>query len=82
MRNCKVQESVPPSVYRGRGAVDEELRVHGVNYLRVADASVFPALPSNPIASIVMAIGIGAGEMINEKFARKEVSMDKQSLSD
>jgi hypothetical protein len=49
------------------GVVDEQLKVIGVDNLRVADSSVFPALPSGPISAICMAIGLGAGELINKE---------------
>jgi choline dehydrogenase len=58
------------------GVVDEELRVHQVDKLRVADASVFPHIPSAPIASIVMAVGLAAGEMIS----RDAVSSSQSDL--
>ena len=50
---------------RGRNAVvDEQLRVHGTEGLRVADASVMPSLPSaNPNAT-VLAIGERAASML------------------
>jgi choline dehydrogenase len=44
--------------------VDAQLRVKGVRGLRIADASVFPAIPSGPIAATVMAVGYGAAELI------------------
>jgi hypothetical protein len=47
------------------GVVDADLKVHGVDKLRVADASVFPHIPSAPIASVVMSVGLAAGELIN-----------------
>ncbi|KAI0091995.1 GMC oxidoreductase [Irpex rosettiformis] len=37
------------------GVVDDELRVHGIEGLRIADASVFPVIPSaHPQAPVVM----------------------------
>ncbi len=46
------------------GVVDARLRVHGISGLRVADASVIPAIPSSPISAICMVIGEIAGELI------------------
>ncbi|XP_046608294.1 glucose dehydrogenase [FAD, quinone]-like [Neodiprion virginianus] len=38
-----------------RAVVDPELRVHGVENIRVADASIFPIVPNaNPVAAIIM----------------------------
>lgn len=44
------------------GVVNEELKVHSVESLRIADASIFPAIPSAPISAIVMSIGLAAGD--------------------
>lgn len=44
--------------------VDPELKVHGIENVRVADASIFPIVPnSNPVAAIVM-IAEKASDMI------------------
>jgi choline dehydrogenase len=46
------------------GVVDNELRVHGVDGLRIVDASVMPAIPpANPNAT-VLAIAERAAELI------------------
>jgi choline dehydrogenase len=44
--------------------VDIELRVHGINGLRVADASVMPSIPSNNTNATVYAIAERAAELI------------------
>ena len=48
--------------------VDSELRVRGLQKLRIADAGVFPSMPSiNPMLT-VMAIGERAAEMIAQEY--------------
>lgn len=44
--------------------VDNDLRVHGIDNLRVVDASVMPSLPSNNIVATVYAIAERAAELI------------------
>lgn len=46
------------------GVVDPELQVHGVEGLRVADASVMPTIPSGNINAPTVMIGTRASEMI------------------
>jgi choline dehydrogenase len=44
--------------------VDSQLRVHGIDGLRVADASVMPSIPSSPTAATVYAVAERAAELI------------------
>lgn len=44
--------------------VDSELRVHGVQGLRVADASVIPSIPSGPTNAVAFMIGGRAAQLI------------------
>jgi choline dehydrogenase len=44
--------------------VDEQLRVHGLGGLRIADASVIPTVPSNNTVATVYALAERAAEMI------------------
>jgi choline dehydrogenase len=46
------------------GVVDTELRVLGVQGLRIADASVIPAISSSPIQAVCMVIGERCGKLI------------------
>lgn len=54
--------------------VDDELRVHGVDGLRVADASVMPDLVGGNINAVVMTIAERAGEAI--RHPRRGASID------
>lgn len=47
--------------------VDPELRVKGISKLRVADASVFPLIPSVNLMLTVLAVGERAAELLIEK---------------
>jgi choline dehydrogenase len=50
--SCRMAPEDDP---RRPGVVDDELRVHGVDALRIADASVFPrSCTAHPMASVVM----------------------------
>lgn len=48
----------------GRGVVDEQLRVRGVEGLRIADASVMPVVPVSALNGPSMLIGYRAADMI------------------
>jgi choline dehydrogenase len=50
--------------------VDPQLRVHGVEGLRVADASVMPAVPSGNCHAAIVMIGERAAEMIKTAAAQ------------
>jgi choline dehydrogenase len=62
------QERTPGENVRGwKGVVDDQLRVHGVRGLRVADASVIPAIPSSPTQALCMVIGQACGDLLLAK---------------
>jgi choline dehydrogenase len=44
--------------------VDPELRVHGIDGLRVADASVIPVIPNAPLHATVLAVAERAADLI------------------
>ena len=44
--------------------VDNQLRVHGIDRLRVVDASVFPLLPSGNTHAPVVAVAEKASDLI------------------
>ena len=46
--------------------VDNQLRVHGIQGLRVVDASIFPLLPSGNTHAPVVAVAERAAELILE----------------
>jgi choline dehydrogenase-like flavoprotein len=50
------------------GVVDDHLRVHGTNNLRVVDASIFPVEPSSTIQASVYAVAERAVDLIREDF--------------
>lgn len=47
-----------------RAVVDAQLRVHGVENLRIADASIFPTMCSSNTNAPAMAAGYKAAEML------------------
>jgi choline dehydrogenase-like flavoprotein len=47
-----------------RAVVDPELRVRGIEGLRIADASVFPRILCNNLAMSVMMVGERCAELI------------------
>ncbi|MNL85119.1 Oxygen-dependent choline dehydrogenase [compost metagenome] len=46
--------------------VDPQLRVHGIQNLRVIDSSVMPAMPSANICAATMMIGNKAADLIKQ----------------
>jgi choline dehydrogenase len=56
--------------------VDERLRVHGIDRLRVVDGSIMPALVSgNTNAAIVMIAEKGADRILQDAFAEAPVAI-------
>ena len=49
------------------GVVDPQLKVYGVNNLRVVDASIFPLLPRANLQSLVYAVAERAADWIKEE---------------
>ena len=45
--------------------VDEKLKVHGVAGLRVADASIFPTIPSGNINAAAILVGEKAASILH-----------------
>ncbi|TFY60083.1 hypothetical protein EVJ58_g5368 [Rhodofomes roseus] len=60
---CTVRMGTDPAT----SAVDPELRVHGVQGLRVVDASVFPAQVSGHTCAVVIALAERAADLITGK---------------
>jgi choline dehydrogenase len=55
-----------------RAVVDPQLRVRGLEHLRVVDASVMPAVPSGNINATVIAIAEKGAELIRSAEAKRE----------
>lgn len=65
---CKMASPASEAFINKDGVVDESLRVLGVECLRIADASVFPWIPSGPIAATAMAVGVNAAHLILQSY--------------
>jgi choline dehydrogenase len=52
--------------------VDDRLRVHGIDGLRVADASIMPMMPSTNLNAGCLMIGEKAADLILGQTARSE----------
>ena len=46
--------------------VDDNLKVHGIKGLRVADASIFPTIPSGNTNAACIMVGEKAAELIKQ----------------
>jgi choline dehydrogenase len=46
--------------------VDERLRVHGIQRLRVADASIFPTIPTGNTNAPTIMVGEKASDLIRQ----------------
>ena len=53
------------------GVVDERLNVHGVDGLKVVDASVFPLIPRGNIMATVYAVAEKAADLLKEDWSSK-----------
>ena len=51
------------------GVVDARLKVHGIERLRVVDASVFPLLPRANLQTLVYAVAERAADWIKAEYA-------------
>ncbi|MEO1680959.1 MAG: GMC family oxidoreductase N-terminal domain-containing protein [Pseudomonadota bacterium] len=54
--------------------VDPRLRVHGIDGLRVADASIFPTIPSGNTNAPAIMVGERASDLIREDWAKKALA--------
>ena len=52
--------------------VNDELKIHGLNGIRVADASIFPTIPSGNTNAACIMVGEKVSELIKESINRGE----------
>ena len=50
--------------------VNDELKIHGLNGIRVADASIFPTIPSGNTNAACIMVGEKVSELIKESINR------------
>jgi choline dehydrogenase len=55
--------------------VDDQLRVHGLERLRIADSSVIPSIPSANICAATMMIGEKAADIIRGRAPLKAADL-------
>lgn len=73
MGTCRMGPSSDPSA-----VVDDELRVHGLQDLRVVDASIMPVMPSANLNATAIMIGDKASDMILGKQALEPVLLSDE----
>ena len=63
-----------------RGVVDQQLKVHGIDGLRIADGSVFPGIiASRPQATVVM-IAERCADFIRQGWEEKELFLENKYI--
>lgn len=62
--------------------VNHELKVHGVEGLRVVDASIFPIIPASHTNSIVFMVGEKAADMVKNQWLFKLNLANERSSDD
>ena len=54
----------------GNSVVDNNLKVHGIKGLRVADASIFPTIPSGNTNAACIMVGEKASDLIKKSYKK------------
>ncbi|CAN0037431.1 unnamed protein product, partial [Scytosiphon promiscuus] len=71
---CRMGKGVEDSVVSA-----DDLRVHGVSGLRVADASVAPHIPATPTQAMCMMIGDRAAALaLGDRFAKEQIQVRQE----